>query len=444
MTLTGVAMFMTPAVAGEVSLWERQTLTGDWDGLRKAWEDAGVKFSLNEQSEVWGNAKGGIRTGTSYNGLTTPSLTLDLDKLLKWKDATFFVSALQIHGHGPTASLVGNQQILSNIEATPSTKLYQLWLEQQLFGGRVNVRIGQEGAADEMMAVPSAALFLNASFGNPDLVAQDLPNGGPNFPMAAPMVRTKVTLGDGFTFVNAIFDGDPAGPGTGDPQLRDRSGTAFRLSDPALIFNELWFQRGQDGQSAALPGTYKIGVWTHAGHFNDMATGTDGLPLASPGGSGIPRAFSGDYAAYVIADQMIWRKAGTKDQGISLFGLIMAAPGDRNAESLYAEGGINWKGAFAGRADDVLGAAVAYARTSDSLRRFGEDSIALTGSGKHYAADETVFEATYLYQAAPWLGIQPSMQYTINPCAVCSAKGPGIDAPLKDALTFGVRTKVEF
>jgi porin len=422
------------APAAPDDLWQRQTLTGDWGGTRKAWEDAGVKFGLNEQGDIWDAVKGGLREGAVYRGLTTASLTLDLDKLLKWNGATFFVNGYQIHGHGTTQSLVGSQQITSNLEATPGTKLYQLWIEQQLFNDRVNVRIGQGGACDEMMLVPSAALFLNSSFGYPDLMAQDLPNGGPNFPMAAPMVRTKIKLSDSFTFVNAVFDGDPAGPGTGDPQLRNRWGTAFRLSDPPLIFNELWYQTGQDAHSKALPGIYKIGVWTRGGSFGDVAAGADGGP----------RSHAGDYAVYAIADQMIWRKAGTKDQGVNLFGLVMAAPNDRNAESFFAESGFAWKGAFAGRPDDTLGAAFAYARTSDGLRRFGEDSIAATGFGKHYPGNETVLEATYQYQAAPWWSVQPSVQYTIHPCAACGYDGAGVWTPVKDALAVGIRTKVEF
>ncbi len=44
-------------------LWDRATLTGDWGGLRTTLLDAGVKFNLGEQSEVWGNLTGGLRRG---------------------------------------------------------------------------------------------------------------------------------------------------------------------------------------------------------------------------------------------------------------------------------------------------------------------------------------------------------------------------------------------
>jgi porin len=422
-------------------LWQRKTLTGEWGGLRKKLEDAGVTFAVNEQSELWANLKGGIRTGATHNGLTTPSLKLDLEKLVEWKGATFFVNAYQIHGVGPTRTLVGDQQTLSNIEALPSIKLFQLWVEQSLFKDRVNIRVGQQGA-DEMMASQSAQLFINSSFGYPDLPEQDLPSGGPNYPLATPMVRTKVKIDDHLTCVNAIFNGDPAGPGPGEPERRNPSGTAFRLNDPPLIFNEFWYNVGEAKPSAPLPGTYKIGAWVHTGSFQDQSRNPFGSPL--PFSNLVAARYRGDFAVYGIADQMIWRKPGSKDEGFSLFGLIMKAPDDRNRESLFAEAGLNWKGIVASRPDDVFGLGVAYAQTSSALLRFGEESIALTGSGKHFASHETVIEATYLYQIAPWWTVQPDLQYVINPGASLPPEEPGVSAPRKNALVIGVRTKVDF
>jgi porin len=432
------------AAKEQADIFAQEKLTGEWGGLRKTLEDAGVKFTVNEQSELWANLRGGKRTGIVYDGLTTPSLMLDLNKLLKWEGATFFVNAYQIHGVGPSSALVGNQQLISNIEATPATKLYQIWIEQNFFGGRVNIRVGQEGANDEMMTSQTAQLFLNSSFGYPDLLEQDLPSGGPNYPLATPVIRTKVKVTDEITYVNAVFNGDPAGPGRGDPQLRDASGTAFRLNDPPLIFNEIWYEVGADEKSGLLPGTYKVGSWVHTGRFNNQGRDTSGLSLSSPFSSHVAARFRGDYAFYAVADQMVWRKPGAKDQGIALFGLIMGAPDDRNPEDFYAEGGFNWKGLFESRPQDTFGLAFGYAQTSASLQRFGEESIAFTGSGKRFAGNETVIEATYLYQAAPWWTVQPDLQYVFNPGAALPATGLRGDLALKDSLTVGVRTKIDF
>jgi porin len=135
----------TAAQTPAASLWGRETLTGDWAGVRMQLETVGITLSVQEQSEVWANLTGGLRTGTAANGLLTAALTVDLARTLPWTSTTFFVNAFQIHGRGPSTKLVENQQLVSNIEATPSTKLYNLWLESQLFSGRLSVRLGQGG-----------------------------------------------------------------------------------------------------------------------------------------------------------------------------------------------------------------------------------------------------------------------------------------------------------
>lgn len=422
------------------SIWEQNTLTGDWGGLRTELEQAGVEFGLQEQSELWGNMLGGLHRGVTYDGLTTPSLKLNLDTLLGWSGATFFVDAFQIHGRGPSANLVGNLQLVSNIEATRDTKLYDLWMEQVLLGGRVNIRLGQEGSNDEMMLVPDAALFLNSSFGFPALPASDLPSGGPNYPLATPFVRMKYRATDSITLVGAVYSGDPAPVGTGDPQQRDTSGTAFRLNAHALAFGELWYTA--DKVLLDLPATYKLGAWYHSGHFADQVLDQSGIPLASPGSNGVARQDGNDYAAYGIVDQMVWRRPGTQDQGIGLFLQIMGAPGNRNLSNLAIEAGLNWKAPFVGRDNDTFGLAASYEGISATARSFSRDRVFFTGTGSPYNTNETVIEATYLYQVTPWWTLQPDAQYVVNPGAGITTNSVG--KALRNAFIMGVRATVTF
>jgi porin len=50
--------------------------------------------------------------------------------------------------------------------------------------------------------------------------AQNLPSGGPAYPLSAPGVRVKLDFGQNISFLFAIFNGDPAGPCAGDLALR--------------------------------------------------------------------------------------------------------------------------------------------------------------------------------------------------------------------------------
>ena len=432
-----VAQTAQPPALEPGSIWQQESLSGDWGGLRTRLTDAGVIVALQQQSEFWGNLSGGLSRGGAYDGLLTASLTIDLDKAAGWKGANFFVSGFQIQGVGPTALRVGALQTISNIEATASTKLYDLWLEQHLFDGRLSLRLGQEGANDEMMLTQYGALFLNSSFGFPALLALDLPSGGPDYPLATPFVRASFQAADQLTLVAAVYNGDPAPPGTGDPQLRDRHGTAFRLNDHALSFAELWYS-----PNPGPPATYKVGMWVDSGRFADPLTATNGLSLANPASTGIPLQHSTDHAVYAIIDQMIWKKPNTETQGLSLFVQVMHAPENRNLSDLFVEGGLNWKGIIPGRSHDAAGLAVTHAGIGAAAVHFGNDALSFTGFGSPYSPGETIVEATYRARLTPWLKVQPDLQWVVNPGAgIPSTQSP---VPLKNALVLGARFTVDF
>jgi porin len=448
--LTFAAAALGAPTAGSAQSWlgpydlcAPDMLTGDWGGLRTRLADRGINLGLQEQSEVWGSSTGGLRRGVAYDGLTTASLCVDLAVATKgrWKDAHFFIDAFQIHGVGPTALLTGDLQAISNIEATPSTKLYDLWLEQKLLGGRFSLRFGQEGANDEMMLSPSALLFLNSSFGYPGLLAIDLPSGGPDYPLAAPFTRASFQPTDEITVVGAAYTADPAPPGRGDPQLRDRHGTAFRLNDHTLSFAELWYMPSRLAKFGQ-PGTYKLGVWIDSGRFADPVHDAAGLSLADPASSGIPLRHPGDRAVYAIIDQMVWKEPNTEAQGLSMFVQVMHAPEDRNLSDLFVEGGLDWKGLIPGRSHDAAGLAVTHAGIGAAAVHFGSDAVFFTGFGFPYSRGETVVEATYRARLTPWFKVQPDLQFVVNPGA--GIPTPQSQMPLKNALVFGARVTVNF
>jgi porin len=420
---------------------EQHHLLTNWGGLRDRLKELGIKLDIEEQSEVWGDLAGGRKQGAVYDGLTIADAKFNLDKMLGWSGGWVYISAFNIHGRGPSGNLAGNMQLVSNIEATRDTKLYDFWFAQHLWDDKLDIRFGQEGANDEMMVSQYAGLFLNSSFGFPGLPAADLPSGGPNYPVATPFARVKVQASDAVTLVGAVFNGDPAPPGTGDPQLRDAGGTAFRLNDHTLGLGEVWYQVGQ-GQGG-YPGTYKLGAWYSSSPFADQRYDNQGVPLASPLSNGHPLMHSGGYAIYGIADQLVWHPDGACEGcGLGLFGQIMGAPGGFNLSNLFVEGGINWKGVFKGRDDDTLGLGVSYVGISQAARGYSSDVIAFTGAGTRYASNETVIEATYAYKATVWLALQPDLQYVINPNAGIPTAGS--PAPLKNAVVAGIRATISF
>jgi porin len=109
---------------------------GDPGGGRKWLYDQGITYDLNYTSEVFSNVSGGIRRGTIFEGLLEGVIDADLEKLLGWRGLSFHANGFQIHGTGGvTRDFLGNLNTTSNIEALPTTRLSELWLEQKFWDG---------------------------------------------------------------------------------------------------------------------------------------------------------------------------------------------------------------------------------------------------------------------------------------------------------------------
>ena len=138
----------------------------DWGGLRSKLEQQGLKFTFTYYGDGFANPAGGVKEGFGYDGRFGTIVDADLDKLWGWSGATFHASIHQIHGTQYSATNLDNLMTVSGVEAPPSTRLFNLWIEQTL-GDQVNLRLGQFTAAQEFMVSDNANLFLNATFGWP-------------------------------------------------------------------------------------------------------------------------------------------------------------------------------------------------------------------------------------------------------------------------------------
>jgi len=430
-----------PEEQASAGLWDRANLFGDAGGTRSALAARGITLGLQETSEVLGNLSGGTRRALVYEGVTQLGLGIDLGKAIGLTGGTFNVSAFQIHGRGLSQNALGNNlHTVSSLEALRGTLLFELWYEQALFNDKVAVRVGQLAADQEFMVSRYASLFLNHTFGWSSHPSADLPFGGPSYPLATPGVRLRVTPREDLTLLAGLFNGDPAGPGSGQPQLRDASGTAFRLNDGVFAI----FEAQLGTEIAGLAGTYKLGGWYNSQRFEEQRRDLAGQSLADPATLDLHgRQVRGNWALYGVADQLVWTRPGSKDAGLGVFARAMGAPGDRNLINFYLDAGVTYKGARPGRDDDTAGLAVGYARYSDTASKSDSDNRTLSGTDYPIRRTETVLEATYQAQIAPWWQVQPSAQYVFNlNGGVLDPRRPG--KRLGDAAVLILRTNVSF
>ncbi|WP_179404281.1 carbohydrate porin [Burkholderia guangdongensis] len=423
-------------------VWSRQNLLGDMGGLRPWLGQYGATLSITETSEYLANLRGGLKTGGTYDGLTTATLTVDTSKALGVPGGTFNVSGLNIHGRNLSQTNLGTLNTASGIEAQDTTRLWELWYQQSFLDKRVDVKIGQQSLDQEFIVSQYAATFVNTMFGWPALPSYDLPNGGPAYPLADLGVRVRGQITPNLTALAGVFDGDPLG---NNPN--NLSGTNFNLHNGALYIGELQYAVNQpaDGQmdtgpSNALPGTYKLGLWYHNGRFADPRVDDTGLSLANPASTGVPQQHHGNYSFYAVADQMVWRPDPTGAKSVGVFARVMGAPGDRNFVSFAANAGVVLKGPFDGRDNDSAGLALTYIRIGSHTTDLDQDYAALGPYGVR--TNETTLEATYQYQLNPWCVLQADAQYTFNAGAGQNPSDP--TQPLRNTFVVGMRANVTF
>jgi porin len=103
----------------------------------------------------------------------------DLTKLAGLTGATFRVNAYQIQGRNLSADNIFNYSTISGLAARPTTRLFELWIEQKLFADTASLRIGQLTADNQFfLSEFGNSLFINVTFGWSNLFIQDLPGGG--------------------------------------------------------------------------------------------------------------------------------------------------------------------------------------------------------------------------------------------------------------------------
>ncbi|MBK3810007.1 carbohydrate porin [Paraburkholderia aspalathi] len=435
--------------AAPTGLWERSNLLGDMGGLRPWLGNYGLTFNLQETSEYLNNLSGGVKRGGAYDGLTQFGIVVDTEKALGLPGGTFNVSALQIYGSNLSQRNLQTLQSASGIEADDTTRLWELWYQQSLIGGKVDVKVGQQSLDQEFMVSQFATPFVNATFGWPVLPSVDMPAGGPAYPLSSLGVRLRARPSDAWTVMAGVFDGNPAASDTGDPQQQNRHGTNFNLRGGALFIGEVQYAINQPAanpsgtQAAGLPGTYKLGFWYNTQNFADQRFDGTGLSLANPASSGVPASHRGDYSLYAVADQTVWQRGEGGPQSVGVFARVMGAPGDRNLVDLGVNAGVTLKAPFKGRDNDVAGLAVGYAKIGSRAQGLASDTAALAAPGYPSRSAETVVEATYQYQIAPWWQLQADFQYVFRPAGGIPDPGNPSQRVGNEAIV-GLRTNIIF
>src|ERR1700704_1175693 len=191
--------------------------------LPNPFEKQGIKFAVTYIGEVLDNPTGGAKQGHASEDRINFAADVDFEKLIGLKQLTFHANVFQIDGGGLSRGALLNFLVVSGIEALPTTRLYEVWFEQK-WGTKLALRAGQLAADTEFMTAKYTDVFTNASLGWPAGFSLNMPSGGPSPPLATMGTRLRADVSDNLSLLGAVFDGNAAGPGPQDPQVRNRDG----------------------------------------------------------------------------------------------------------------------------------------------------------------------------------------------------------------------------
>ncbi|HZE21370.1 MAG TPA: carbohydrate porin, partial [Desulfobaccales bacterium] len=236
--------------------------TGDWWGKRQWLKQAGVTIDASLVLEGFKNFRGGLRTSTLVGASTFDlSLGLDTERLLNWKGGKFYVDLEDHAGRNPSRVLVGDLQVFDKLNSAPYLQIFELWYQQELFEGKLRLKIGKVDANTEFSVIDNGLSFLNSST------------------QVSPTVFVFPTTPDPMPGVNVFFTpcefyyasfgayyanrSEGFGNFVGRPQdLQLSEFGTFLIGETGLRWHQAPIFRGE--------GNLKVGFWGHTGIFTRL------------------------------------------------------------------------------------------------------------------------------------------------------------------------------
>ena len=273
-----------------------------------------------------------------------------------------------VHGRSVSKDLVGDAQIVSNIDAPDGVRLFEAWVRIP-FAGRGYVKAGMIDLNGEFDVQDAGALFLNSSHG----IGPDFSQSGKNGPSIFPTTASAVVAGwqEGpWSARLGLFDAT-----SGDPDRPAK--TVIRLPGTTGILLV-----GEGDVRIAPKVELQLGAWTYSSKFEPISTSTRTKRSRRWDNRGAYMMLEASLGSVAKAPVRGWVRVG-------------AAESRFNAISHYAGGGLTLESRTG-----QWGIALSHARLGD------------VGAGQRRA--ETNVEVTWRRE---WgrLAVQPDLQYIINP-----------------------------
>lgn len=317
--------------------------------------------------------------------LFVAQITVDGERAVGWRGLTFHTDLQALAGESLT-DVVGDAQVLDNIDGPAFIGLGELWFEQVAFDEVLRVKVGRMEANDEFAAVAlqnntvpvrAREVFVHSSMGFSPTVL----NFG-SYPQQALGAMIDLRPSRHLRLATGLFDGS----------LRPPLLSSYPQSPSRRAFSNLFAigELGADWAPGDYAGHFAVGGWSLAGDHVPCQRSSCG-PDGDPATGGV----------YAVASQVLWRgHRGRRDRRrVITFAQYGWAPPRNSPISQHVGGGVGMREPVRGRTGDLVGVGASWVRVA-----------ADAGPG-----DETVLEAFYKAKVSPVAALQPDLQFAINP-----------------------------
>jgi carbohydrate-selective porin OprB len=293
------------------------------------------------------------------------------------------------------------------------------WLAYTMLDEKVTIRGGQFASMDYYGLSPWIWHFmmepLSYGFGNRfnDYASFD--------PASGPGVQLIVNPNKYWYFSSAYTSGNR------DPYVQDPNGFHYVKHNSGVLSDAVGIKINQPGQGKIAKdkyysGQYEVGSTYNGGKFTNPF---NPVPLAlSPD--------TGNYVVYFMANQAIYRPKAGSNTGLDVVGGIAVSPNTPyNFVDKNLTFGLLYNGLIPSRPNDQINFGLSYSHVSD---KYASAFAAANPTAPLYSS-EKAFEVNYLFQATPFLYIQPTIQWYTD-VGGFAKYGTGVAAGLRTKVTF--------
>lgn len=374
-------------------IWNREELTGDWDGKREELRRQGIDLKFRLTQSYHGVASGGGGQDGAYSGKFDTHFRFDMEKLVGWKRLTVQLKTETRFGRVPSA---GNGLPINSAVVTPANDGAAFSVTALNFTQVVPVDAEQKNSiavgAGKYYSLDSSREPFTGGAGVTKFMHM-IGNGNPAAGLTVPTVSNGATfawLRRGSPFITFAVLDPVASPNKAGLRKVFRQGMTFvpGISLPTRFAG----MSGRHSLSGTVT-TRKFTPFDQLAQFN--VPGHPRSPIVPKAGS-----WSVTYTFNQYVHERNTREYGKTGWGV--FGVISVADKGTNPVSRFMTFGVGGNGLFKSRSRDQFGVAYGFAGISRQLRAAIDPIVGI--------ANEHALEAFYAFSLTRWCSLTGDLQ----------------------------------